>query len=188
VRGTLPSTTGPVPAGTAYRAGDADLALWVFATLVWTSVVVTDGFVRPVPPAEREAYYRDMTHVAHRFGVPAAVLPDGYPALERYVADRVRDVLAVGPTAAELANQVLAPEPPVLPAPLRPLPALLAAGVLPAPVREAYGLAWHGRERLAFRAAQVATRSALPVLPPRVRYWPHYRVARDRVAAGPHRG
>jgi uncharacterized protein (DUF2236 family) len=123
-----------------------------------------------------------MTQMAHLFGVPAAVLPDGYPALEEYVEHQVRDVLTVGPTAARLANQILAPHPPIVAPPARPLPALLAAGVLPAGVREAYGLPWRGRERAAFRAAQRATRQALPLLPAGPRYWPHYLVARDRLA------
>lgn len=181
VQGTLPVTTGALPAGTPYRAADRDLALWVFATLVWTSVEVTDGFARPVPGAERDAYYRDMRRVAHHFGVPDSALPDDYPALERYVDAQVEHVLAVGPTASRLAAQILSPDPPLVAAPARPLPSLLAAGVLPAPVRAAYGLPWRQRERLTFRAAQHATRRALPLLPARPRYWPHYLVAADRV-------
>ncbi len=183
VTGTLPVATGRLPAGTPYRAHDPDLALWVFATLVWTSVAVTDGFARPLPAAERDAYYRDMTQVAHRFGVPASVLPADWSGLERYVADQVRDVLTVGPTAARLAGQILAPDPRLLPRPAHHLPALLAAGVLPPAVRDAYGLPWRGRERVAFRAARTATRRVLPLLPPRVRYWPHYLVATERLRA-----
>jgi uncharacterized protein (DUF2236 family) len=184
VQGTLPVATGSLPAGTPYRAADRDLALWVFATLVWTSVTVTEGFARPVPAAERDAYYRDMCRLAHQFGVPAAALPGDYAALERYVDDRVRDVLAVGPTATRLAAQILTPDPPLVAQPARPLPAVLAAGVLPAPVREAYGLPWRQRERVTFRAIQLATRRTLPLLPARPRYWPHYLVAADRVQPG----
>jgi uncharacterized protein (DUF2236 family) len=181
VQGTLAEATGPIPAGTPYRAADADLALWVFATLVWTSVAVTDGFVRRVPAPERDAYYRDMTQVAHRFGVPAAVLPDDYARLERYVDEQVRHVLTVGPTARLLAEQILAPEPPVVPPPVRALPALLAAGVLPGPLREAYGLAWRRPQRVAFGVVQATTRRGLPLLPARVRYWPHFLAARERL-------
>ena len=185
VHGALPVATGPIPAGTPYRAGDPDLGLWVFATLVWTAVTVTDGFVRPLAPREREAYYVDMTRLAHQFGVPAGVLPDGYAALEQYVDDQVRQVLTVGPTAAALAEQILRPARPIVPAPARGVPALLAAGILPPRVRDAYGLAWHRRERLAFRAVQRATRLALPVLPAGTRYWPHHLVAAQRLRRGP---
>jgi uncharacterized protein (DUF2236 family) len=181
VAGTLPAPAGRLPAGTPYRADDPDLALWVFATLVWTAVEATDGFVRPVPPAERDAYYRDMTRMAGLFGVPAPVLPDGYPGLERYVEDTIRKALAVGPTAALLAQQILSPSPPLLARPARPLPALLAAGVLPPAVRDAYGLRWRRRDRVAFGAVRKATRGGLRVAPARLRCWPHYFTALERI-------
>jgi uncharacterized protein (DUF2236 family) len=185
VHGTLPVATGPIPAGTPYRADDPDLGLWVFATLVWTAVTVTDGFARHMSPEERDAYYRDMTRLAHQFGVPPSVLPAGYRELEEYVDDQVAQVLTVGPDAAWIARQLLHPDPPIVSAPARPVPALLAAGVLPPAVREAYGLPWRRRERVAFRAAQRATRRTLPLLPARARYWPHYLVAADRVRLAP---
>jgi uncharacterized protein (DUF2236 family) len=184
VRGTLPDATGGLPAGTPYSAGDPELGMWVFATLVWSAVAVTDTFVRPVPAAERDAYYRDMTRMGQLFGVPRGVMPRGYPALERYVDEQVDGVLAVGPTAARLADQILAPDPPLVPAPVRRVPAVLAAGLLPAPLRDAYGLHWRRREQLAFRATRRVTRRVVPLLPPRARYWPHYVVATDRVRAG----
>ncbi len=184
VRGTLPDATGPLAAGTPYRAGDPELALWVFATLAWTSVSVTDGFARRVTPHEREAYYRDMTRAAPLFGVTSAVLPADYRGLERYLDDQVHRVLTVGPTATRLAEHILAPDPPLVAAAARSLPAILAAGLLPAPVREAYGLPWRHRERAVFRAAQRASRRALPLLPAGPRYWPHYLVATQRLTPG----
>jgi uncharacterized protein (DUF2236 family) len=90
----------------------------------------------------------------------------------------------VGPTATRLAAQILTPDPPLVAAPARPLPAILAAGVLPPAVRDAYGLPWRQRERLTFGAIRRATRGALPLLPARPRYWPHYLVAADRVQPG----
>lgn len=188
VRGALPVATGRLPAGTPYRADDPDLALWVFATLVWTAVTATAGFVRPLPVGERDAYLRDMTPAASLFGVAAGALPERYADLERYVADQVQHVLAVGPTARTLARQVLHPDPPILPVPARPLPAVLTAGVLPAPVRAAYGLPWRRREQAAYTAVRCAARAVLPVLPRGVRYWPHYLVARERVGAAPSAG
>jgi uncharacterized protein (DUF2236 family) len=153
----------------------------VFSTLVWTAVETTDGFVRPLPPAERDAYYRDMTRMAHQFGVPSALLPADYAGLERYVDGTGRSALAVGPTALLLAQQVLSPRPPLLPWPARPLPALLAAGLLPPAVRDAYGLPWRRRDQAAFGAVRRTARRGLLLLPARHRYWPHYFAALDRV-------
>jgi len=185
VKGTLPVATGALPAGTPYRAGDPDLNLWVFATLVWSSVEGTHAFIRPLGTHEREAFYSDMTRVARVFAVPATVLPDTYAAVERYVDEHVRHVLTVGGTAAVLAGQILTPDPPIFGWPARVVPGLLAAGVLPAPLREAYGLRWRRREEAAFRAAQHATRHAVPLLPARGRFAPHYLVAAERLLPRP---
>ncbi len=95
----------------------------------------------------------------------------------------VLTTLAVTPTSVELARRVLAPEPPVVVAPLRPAPTILAAGLLPPAVREAYGLAWGPRERAAWAAGRRLTRAGVPILPARARYWPHYLVARARLDA-----
>lgn len=184
VQGTLPVQAGSLPAGTPYRASDPELSLWVFATLVWSAVEVTEAFRRPLARKERDAYYRDMTRMAHLFNVPAALLPGDYAGLERYVDQQVSATLHVGPDAALIARQVLAPDPPIVVRPVRPLPAVLAAGVLPPTVRTAYGLAWRRRERVCFAVVRRATRLAAPLLPARIRYWPHYLMARQRVAGG----
>ncbi|MHA7240965.1 oxygenase MpaB family protein [Arthrobacter sp. TMS1-12-1] len=181
VTGTLPEPSASMPAGTPYSATDPGLALWVFATLVWTALQVTDRFLRPTTPGEREAYYRDMTRLGHFFGVTDAVLPEDYRGLERYVDEQVRVTLAAGPTARLIARQILTPERPIVPVLLRPLPSILAAGILPASLREDYGLPWRRRERLVFAVLRRCTRLVVPLLPARARYWPHYRMARDRV-------
>ncbi|WP_422391119.1 oxygenase MpaB family protein [Arthrobacter sp. N1] len=181
VHGTLPDDAASMPAGTAYSAFDPGLALWVFSTLVWTAIEVTDGFLRPLGPGERTDYYRDMKQLGRVFGVPEALLPEDYPGLERYVDEQVRDVLDVGPTARLIAGQILAPEPPIVARPLRPVPSVLAAAVLPETLRQAYGLPWRRRERLAFAVIRRAARVVVPLLPDRLRHWPHYRVARDRM-------
>ncbi|MHA7190129.1 oxygenase MpaB family protein [Arthrobacter sp. MDT2-16] len=183
VRGTLPVEGGGIPAGTPYSATDPDLTLWVFSTLVWTALEVTDAFHRPAPAEERDAYYRDMRRLARLFAVPDEVLPEDYAALDRYVARQVRTTLDVGAAAKQIARQVLAPEPPLVPRPLRSVPAVLAAGVLPPVLRDAYGLPWRRRERAVFAVVRRAARLAVPLLPARIRYWPHYLVARDRMRA-----
>jgi uncharacterized protein (DUF2236 family) len=182
VRGTLPVPSGPIPAGAPYSATDPELSLWVFSTLVWSAIEVTHAFHRPVPAGERDAYYRDMRQFAHFFAVPDRLLPGDYAGLEQYVEQQVRTALHVGGAARQIARQVLAPDPPIVPWPLRGMPSLLAAGVLPPVLREAYALPWRRRERVVFAVVRRAARLAVPLLPGPIRYWPHYRVARDRVA------
>src|SRR4051812_22127122 len=45
VRGTLPQTVGPYPAGTPYRADDPELLLWVLFTLVDSATLVYRRYV-----------------------------------------------------------------------------------------------------------------------------------------------
>lgn len=181
VRGTLPRPAGSLPAGTPYSANDPELALWVFATLVWTAIEVTETILRPFTGEERGAYYQDMTQMAHLFGVPDAFLPDDYPGLERYVEQQLRTTLDVGEAAQSIARQILTPDPPIVALPLRPVPSVLAAGVLPAALREAYNLPWRRRERAVFAVTRRAARALVPLLPEAARFWPHYRVARERM-------
>lgn len=184
VRGLLADTTSTFCVGTPYRADDPELAMWVFATLVWTAVTVVDTLARPVAASERDAYYQDMRQFGRLFGADEGVLPDDYAGLAAYVERTVRDVLVVDAVAHRLARQILAPNPPLVPAPLRPFPTLLAAGLLPPAVREAYGLPWRHRDRLLFASVRVSTRPALRILPPPVRFWPHYRTALRRIDGG----
>lgn len=181
VKGVLREPSPSLPAGTPYRADDPDLSLWVFSTLVWSAVEVTETFFRPVPDEERDTYYRDMTRMAQLFNVPDRLLPPDYAGLERYVRRQVEEVLDVGQTARLIARQILQPDPPIVPRLLEPLASILAAGVLPQPVRAAYGLPWRRRERVVFAVVRRAARLLIPMLPARARYWPHYAIALRRV-------
>jgi len=185
VRGRLARPTGPFPAGTPYRASDPATALWVHATLVVTALEVFDRFVAPLDHGDREAYYQESKRSAAMFAVTPAMLPATYDDFCAYVGDVHAAVLAVGPAARAAAGAVLA-TPRQLP--LR-LPAALAApltaGLLPAPLREAFGLDWGLRAQAHASLAGQLLRAMLPVLPPVARYWPHYLVAARRMAARP---
>ena len=183
VIGDLAENTGRFAAGTRYRAGDPALALWVHATLIWTAVRTTETFRGPIPPAVRDAYCREMRQFGRLFGAAEADLPADFASLDDYLQRALDKDVAVGPVAHRLARQILAPEPPLVPAPLQPLTALLAAGLLPARTRADYQLAWRRREQHMFASLAAATRTTVPVLPPPLRFWPHYRVARRRIAA-----
>jgi uncharacterized protein (DUF2236 family) len=182
VRGRLPVRSGDFAAGTPYRAEDPDLALWVYATLVWSAVRVADTFFSPLTKAQRDAYTAEMRAFGALFGAHEEAMPIDFAALDRLVRHRVDDVLVVGPVAHGIAAQILRPDPPLLPVTLRGLPSLLAASLLPEELREAYDLAWRRRERLLFAMIRTAIRVVRPLLPGRVRFWPHYRLARQRLA------
>jgi uncharacterized protein (DUF2236 family) len=68
--------------------------------------------------------------------------------------------------------------------PLLRLAALPAVGLLPGPIRAAYGFPWDGGRARALRVLAAASRGGLPFVPPVLRYWPTARRAarRARVA------
>ncbi|HEX2089800.1 MAG TPA: oxygenase MpaB family protein [Actinomycetota bacterium] len=184
VRGTLRTTVGPVAEGTPYDAADPELALWVHATLVETGLDTYHRFVQPLTEVQRGRYFQDARSFGALFAVGDDVMPASYEAFRRYVESMKRGrALAVGPDAKELARHIL--NPPV-PGPLTPvsrLARLLAASLLPPQLRTAFGLTWTRREAAVLRAAAASVRLTLPLTPPSVRYWPHYRSARRRTDA-----
>ncbi|MDP8957238.1 MAG: DUF2236 domain-containing protein [Actinomycetota bacterium] len=181
VHGALGTGVGPFPSGTTYDAGDPELALWVYATLVETALDVYHLFVRPLSPADRAAYFDEGRPFAALFGVEAEVMPGSYEAFRRYVESMKRDrVLSVGPDAKALAPHIV--NPPVA-FPLRPVSRvarLVAATLVPPRLRPSFRLSWTRRDVALLRAVATSTRMALPLTPGSARYWPHYRTARLR--------
>jgi uncharacterized protein (DUF2236 family) len=188
VTGRTVTTVGRFPAGTPYRADDPQLSLWVHATLVWTALEWYGRAIAPLPASRRARYQAEMDRFGRLFGVPEDLLPRSYGQFEAYVRGMDEEgVLEVGPPARAMAGAVLASRAWAIPAPLKPgadsLIGILAAGLLPARLRAGYRLPWGRREQHAFAAACAAGRTAAPVLPARLRYWPHYLAAQRRVRA-----
>jgi uncharacterized protein (DUF2236 family) len=182
VRGTLTRSTGAFPAGTAYDAGDPELALWVHATLVMTALDTYDRLVRPLPAAERARYFEETKPFGAMFGADDRVMPPTYDAFLGYFRTMVGGgSLVAGPQARDLARDILSPPLPVPILPARPVNRIITAGLLPEPVRETFGLRWRPRDRSAFLAVASASRAALPLAPAPLRYWPHYRSAIRRL-------
>jgi uncharacterized protein (DUF2236 family) len=100
--------------------------------------------------------------------------------MERMLAS---DEIAVTNTARGLADEIVSRG---LPWPARPFLALAGlptVGLLPAPIREAYGFEWTPRQERALRLLSAATRCSLPLLPFLLRQWPAARRARSRERA-----
>jgi len=143
VRGTTREPLGPFPAGTRYDASDPDLMLWVHATLVASSLSAYRRFVARLTADEQESYYREMAVVAGLFGLPDSAIPPTLADFREYVRAQLEGPeIRVTAAARDIATVIL--EAPV-PAPLRPvvpLHRLATAALLPARLREEYGLAW----------------------------------------------
>jgi uncharacterized protein (DUF2236 family) len=141
VRGRTSTQLGRFPAGTPYAADDAELMLWVHATLVETSLSAYQRYERRLSQPEQEQYYAEMATVAEIFGTPASVIPKSLGEFRDYFeAEIAGPTIAVTPPAREIAAVILdAP----LPAPMRfiaPAHRLATCAHLPPRLRAEYGL------------------------------------------------
>jgi uncharacterized protein (DUF2236 family) len=169
IRGRLPRDAGRFPAGTFYSGDDPQLGLWVFATLVDTSLITYQQFVAPLSPDERASYYADTLRLARLLGIPDADLPPTLADFGNYMDTMLAgDSLAVTDTAKRLAWSVLDPDVPNVGRVQYACAWLLrfvTAGLLSERFRAAYGLPWGARQQRLLDAVGWTTRQLRPVAP-----------------------
>lgn len=165
--------------GRRYSANDPELLLWVNATLIDTSLVVYERFVRPLGEEERRRYYEETVESADGFGIPREAIPSDLDAFREYL-ERMEAELRATDDSRRLVRDVLRPP---LALPLRLPTAVLrqvTVAMLPAEIREMFGLRSGPVARTTLAVTSAASRIALPWLPPIVR---DFSRARASVAA-----
>lgn len=162
VHGRLERPVGAWPAGSPYHGRDVEAVRWVWATLAETARRVYERFVAPLPDAALDAYHAEHAVLARLLGIPPERAPASHVAF-RAMFDGIvgGDALAVGPEAHDIARTVLDPPPGVAALAGGRLRAVTAA-LLPAPVREAYGLAWDAEREARFAAWAAGVRALRP--------------------------
>jgi uncharacterized protein (DUF2236 family) len=159
--------------GDDYHALDPDLLLWVHATLVDSALVTYETFVQPLSKDEREDFYQESKLLGELLLVPRERFPERLSDFEAYVARMIEDgPVAVTDRARALGRLVLRPRLRLLPGPAMLPFEVVTAGLLPATLREQYGLAWGARQRRAFRLAVAAVPRVVALTPPVLRVWP----------------
>lgn len=182
VRGTTRTGVPGTPAGTAYRAADPHLALWVHATLVHTGLDVADRYLgRPLSPAARERHWQESKPFARMFGVTRSALPATADDFEAYWRRSVADLVVTDDARAIARDLLSVRTSPPLPG-VAALARSITADLLPRTVSDAYGLDRTTGRRATATAARTVLRVARPVLPDRVAQWPHVRTATRRLA------
>lgn len=177
VRRRVNRAHGPVQseaaAGTpAYSAFDPELQLWVVATLYDSAAAVYEKIYGALDQESAEQIYRDYAHIGTALQVPAELWPADRAAFTVYWQKNLRR-LKTDAVTRRVAQDLLHPA--VGPLWLRaamPLARLLTAGLLPAPVREAFELPWsRGRERRFERVLHLCA-TVYPRLPRFLRHGP----------------
>jgi uncharacterized protein (DUF2236 family) len=186
VQGVTSERGEPFPPGTVYSAREPGLLLWVHSTLVYTGLTAYEAFVAPITVEERYAFLSDFKRIGSLLGIPDRAYAPDWAAFEQYLRDMTEGgPVKVGPLSRRLGAAVLRPRIPPLPGfAFLPLD-IVSAGLMPAAIREGYGLPWGRPQRTAYEICRVVLPRVLARTPPLVRIVPHARTAerRARIAA-----
>lgn len=165
VHGRLPEAAGKWNAGDPYAAHDTDLLRWVWATLVETTELMTQRYVRHFRPGEAESLYEDWRTFATWFGVPGRDVPETRAEFEEFWLDTLHGPeIAVSETARRVARSIVYPPLPV-PRDAKHASGALTSGLLPPHIRDEYGLRWGPAEQRSFLIADRTLRALYPRLP-----------------------
>ena len=173
----------PVPgvADPTYFANDPELLIWVYATLMDTSIATHELFFQPRPRSEWDSFYQESKVFAQLFGIDPAHLPATLSDFEAWMQSTLEsDTITITPTAREVANAIIYPG--GLLKILSPLNYLLAVGTLPPTLGDQFGLRWMPGMRESFDFIAHSARNLAPKLPQEFRWVPAARAAYSRCA------
>ena len=167
VRGRVPGPTG----GT-YSAHDADLQRWVHGTLLESIPMVYELLVGPLSIRERDQYCAEATIMEPLLGMPDGWLPRDWAQLDAYMRETMAGgSIAVSDTSRALAQAVLYPPQWYVAWPAFRAVQALTIGLLPPPLRHAYGFQWRRQDERAFARWAALVRTTRRLLPPAARQW-----------------
>ena len=191
VRGMHRRVRGVEPeSGVAYEGSDPELLLWVHCGEIDSFLAVGRRAGIRVSPADADRYVAEQVRAATLAGIPRELVPRSEAELGAYF-DRVRPRLRVTVAGRTTARWLFLPPMPALVQLATPARAvwISAAGLsfatLPAWARRLYGSPGLPPTDLGASLALRALRTTTLTLPPFLRQTPHYRHARQRLAATP---
>ena len=174
---------GQTPDGRRYAALDPHLLLWVYSTLIDSSILAYDTFVRPLSVAEREAYYAEFRRNGPLWGIPPQLFPESLSDLRAWMAGLIASgEVQVSSQGRYVGRFILDPGVWWLPPPAALLLKLITVWLLPPELRVGFGYAWGPRRELLMRGLAATSRAVLPRLPRSLRDLPIARAADRRVA------
>ena len=166
-------STTRYPGGTRYSATDPDLLRWVHTTLIDSQLRTYELFVGDLTATERDRYCAEAAaRIAPLLHIPPDDLPTSVAEVNDYLQVRYHDgTVQVTSTARRLARALLHPGG-VLGGPVLSLGRMVTAGLLPAPLRDAYGFRWNPRRQRRLNRLSRVIRAFHPWVPRSLREWP----------------
>ena len=100
IRGEMTEDIAAYRHGSHYEANEIAALRWVYATLIETAVLAYEFVQPPLTPDELATYYGETLTLAAMFGLPAAALPEDWPAFLAYCREMEQsDALGVSDNA-----------------------------------------------------------------------------------------
>ena len=180
VTGVHEGVRGTMPGGEPYDALDPELLMWVHATLVDSGLLSCELFVGSLPEAEGERYYEELKRQAVALRVPEAIIPETLAEFSAYV-ERMTAELQVSDQARAMRDELLSPRAPLAIRPLFAWQRAITVATLPPRIREGYRLECTPGQLRALTISSAALRKLVPLLPARLRRWPHALQAERRL-------
>jgi uncharacterized protein (DUF2236 family) len=167
VKGELPESAGPFPAGTPYSAFDPELMLWTVAVMADSAQCFYELLIGELSERERDELWHDYLRFAALFGMPLDGAPATWAEFRAYYRDRLESDEMYLTDEARYVGYATAFEIPMpaIQQPGKRVHDLLMLGSLPRRVRELYGLPYSPRDQFAFRLAVRAVRTARRLTP-----------------------
>jgi uncharacterized protein (DUF2236 family) len=191
VEGTLAEehATPAWQAGSAYRARDQDLILWVHSALVESMLATHDAAVGGLQTRERDRFVMEWEQVVRMMGLPDGAGWEGYGDLRAWMDKLVATGVALpGAGSRAVADVILVPRLGMNgPRGLAELTGFITSGLLPDPIRRHYGIRWTPAQELAHRGLCASLRRARMLMPRAFRVSPVYDFAVARAAGEPRR-
>jgi uncharacterized protein (DUF2236 family) len=168
---------GVRPDGEPYDALEPEAFAWVHATLADSTVRGHRLLGRPMRRHEIQRFYAEWRHNGRLIGIRDRDLPPDWNAFREYfeamVAERLERTAAVGEVLDSLAapaGPALGPFLPEVAWRLARIPAtrqvaLVTGGLLPAVLRQRFGIPWSRARERELRLLAAASRAATPLLP-----------------------
>lgn len=176
IRGTLPESAGRFVTGASYEANTIDALLWVYATLIDSSLLAYELVLPALTQVERERYYAESRQAAALFGIPSECLPPDWAGFETYINSTLQsDRIAVTSATRQMAQRLqdgagLAMKPPFW-------YRSLTSELLPARLRNEFKFSFGEHEQRSAHRAVRWIRHVYPHLPAAIRFVGPYREA-----------
>ena len=165
--------------GKAYTANEPHLLVWVLATLVDTTVVAYEKAKGPLSSAEKEQFFQESKRTAQLMGIPLADYPENWASFNEYFEQMIHNgSLIIDDVATTISLDLFDHY-----FFLKKISRLVAAGFLPPPIRESYGLLFSTQQERKFHRLLKFSKFVINLIPSTLRYAPpwhqaHYRLAR----------